>query len=104
MILSQRNLLTLLFGLTEKDEDTLFKPGGVPVTAQSDEKHYQGRRYGRMSCNCERFIKDVEEWLAARAEDAKRQRYAKAYGCNGGCGCMPQLPINVNTDEKREIV
>ena len=51
MILSRRNLLTLLSKLDrvragEFSFCTIIKPDGTAITAQEDEEHYVGRKPG----------------------------------------------------------
>ena len=54
--LSQRNLLTLLHGLEVRGTRHLLKPDQGLIVAETDDRHYQGREYGRMSLPTEAFI------------------------------------------------
>ena len=62
--LSRRNLLTLLAKLDiPGSHRTIIKPGGITVTAESDEVVYAGRRPGRMDPQTEVLIDEMEEAL-----------------------------------------
>jgi len=61
--LSQRNLLTLLHGLEARGETHLCKPDVGLVVAETDDRHYQGRVYGRMSLPTETFIVGARQAL-----------------------------------------
>lgn len=54
--LSERNLLTLLYGLETYGTRHLRKPGQGLILAETDEKHYDGREYGQMPVEIEAFI------------------------------------------------
>ena len=62
--LSRRNLLTLLAQLDiPGSQRTIIKPGGIVVTAESDEVVYAGRQPGRMHPQIEALIDEIEEAL-----------------------------------------
>jgi len=64
--LSRRNLLALLHRLEMADSTcTIVKPGGIVVTAETDEVHYRHRSRGpgQMHPDTEEFIIDMEEAL-----------------------------------------
>lgn len=58
--LSQRNLLTLLYDLETRGTRQLRKPGGELIVAETDERHYQDREYGRWPIEIEAFITEMK--------------------------------------------
>jgi len=66
LVLSRRNLLTLLYKLTQPDSHrTLIKPGGRCVMAEPDEIHYKDRKPGPMSSDTETHLAAVDPWQKA---------------------------------------
>lgn len=66
VILSRRNLLTLLLKLdTPGSEHTIVKPGGIVVVAEPDEVHYANRPKGpgQMHPDTEARLREFEEAL-----------------------------------------
>ena len=98
IVLSQRNLLTLLYHIVTGNQGPLRKPGGPMLFAESDKAHYFNRSAGPMSPETEVFIRRMSEAaLDARTQlqDAQNPptwavKIAKALAQEAG-DCYPTL-------------
>ncbi len=67
VVLSQRNLLTLLHKLTiPGSQRTIMKSNGTRIVAETDEIHYGNRPPGPVNPDIEDFIIEYEAFLAER--------------------------------------
>jgi hypothetical protein len=80
IVLSQRNILSLLYKLTSGTGGSLRKPHGATIVAEPDKVHYVGRQPGQMPPDTELFLDLMEEAL----ETVKRQMQGEDAGRTPG--------------------
>lgn len=66
VVLSKRNLLTLLTKLTLPGSACTIYKDGIYVSAEADDVHYQGREPGPMIPATERQIAELAEFVEDR--------------------------------------